>query len=123
VSPHKERAEMATAASPRLIDSIAYSVCRLLPAAGLLAGAGLIGEQIVRTARFVAREGFSGEWLGYLVVGLFLGACATFFLGALDLADQFLFGPRDEHRHLVRFQRIALLLSLLIAATWQPHLH
>ena len=114
---------MATTASPRPIDWIAYSVCRLLPAAGLLAAAGLIGEQFVKTARFVATEGFSGEWLGYLVVGLFLGTCATFFLGALDLADQFLFGPRDEQRHLVRFQRIALVLSLLVAAIWQSHLH
>jgi hypothetical protein len=114
---------MATAASPRPIDWFAYIVWRVLPAAGLLAGAGLIGEQIVRTARFVASASFSGEWLGYLAVGLFLGICATFFLGVLDFADRFLFGPRNEHKYLLRFRRIALVLSLLIAAIWQSQLY
>jgi hypothetical protein len=75
---------MATTASLRPVDWIAYTVCRLLPAAGLLAGAGLIGEQFVKTARFVASQRFSGEVLGYVLGGLFLAMSATFFLGVLD---------------------------------------
>ena len=63
---------MATSVSRRPIDYTAYTLCRLLPAAGLLAWAGLVGEQFVKTVRFLASRIFSGDMVGDLFAGLFL---------------------------------------------------